>query len=63
MEMLHAVFHGALVGTDFVVTTLQQRTAACVHALADFIVLDSGFHIGRALGFDEIGLKGCDFFG
>src|SRR5262249_55912480 len=32
VEVLHAVFHGALVGADLVVAPLQQRLAARVHA-------------------------------
>ena len=62
MEVLHAIFHGALVGAHFVVAALVQGRAAGVHALADFVVLDAGFHIGRLLCFDKLTLKGRNLF-
>src|SRR5262249_16791230 len=41
VEVLHAVFHGALVGTDLVVAALEQCLAAGVHAQRDLVVLDA----------------------
>ncbi len=60
--MAHAVFHRRLVGAVLIVTALKQRFAASVHALGDFVVFCTGFHIGRALGHDELALERCDFF-
>lgn len=51
MEVLHAVFHGALVGAHLVVAALQQGLAARVHAQGDFVVFHTGFHVGGLLGF------------
>jgi hypothetical protein len=63
VEVLHAVFHGALVGADLVLAALEQRQAAGVHALADLVVLDAGLHVGGLLGLDELALEGGDFLG
>jgi hypothetical protein len=63
VEVLHAVFHRALVGADLVVAALVQRLAACVHALRDLVVLDAGLHVGRALRLHETGLEGGDLLG
>ena len=63
MEVLHAVFHGALVGADLVVAALIQGPAAGVHALADLVVLDAGLHVGGLLRLHEFGLEGRDLFG
>ncbi len=63
MEVLHAVFHRALVGADFVVAAQHQGLAAGVHALGDLVVLDRGFHVGGALGLDELALEAGDLFG
>ena len=54
MEMLHAVFHRALVRAELVVAALHQCQSALVHAFSDFIVFHASFHVGGALGFDEI---------
>ena len=63
MKVLHAVFHGALIGADFVVATLVQGLAAAIHALGNLVVLDAGFHVGGLLGLYELGLKCRDLFG
>jgi hypothetical protein len=63
VEVLHAVFHGRLVRAGFVVAALHQGQTAGVHAFADFVVFDGGFHIGRALRLDELGFEGGDFLG
>ena len=60
--MLHAVFHGALVGPHLVVTAQAQRAASGVHALADLIVLQTSLHVGGLLGFNKLTLKRCNFF-
>ena len=62
MEMLHAIFHRGLVGACFVYASVEQREASGIHALCDFVVLDRGFHIGFALGFNELSFKESDFF-
>jgi hypothetical protein len=41
---------------------LHQGLAAGVHALADLVVLDAGFHVGGAFGLDEFALEQHDFF-
>src|SRR5262245_60260273 len=46
VEVLHAVFHRALVGADLVVAALQQCLAARVHAQRDLVVLHAGLHVG-----------------
>src|SRR5690606_31349795 len=50
VEVLHAVFHRALVGADLVVAPHHQRLAAGVHALADLVVFEAGLHVGGLLG-------------
>jgi len=39
---------------------VEQGATAGVHALADLVVLDAGFHVGGLLGLDEFALEGCD---
>ena len=63
MKVLHAVFHRALVGAELVVAAQHQRLAASVHAQGQFVVFDTGFHVGGLLRFDEIALESADFFG
>ncbi len=63
MEVLHAVFHRALVGAHLVVASVEQRPAPRIHALADLVVLDAGLHIGGLLGLDELALEGGDLLG
>jgi hypothetical protein len=63
MEVLHAVFHLALVRANFIVAALHQRFAAGVHAQRNLVVFDAGFHVGRLLRFDVLALEGVDFFG
>jgi hypothetical protein len=63
VEVLHAVFHRALVGADLVVAALHQGLAAGVHAQGDLVVLDAGLHVGGLLGFDELALEGGDLLG
>src|SRR3954462_7237625 len=53
VEVLHAVFHRALVRADFVLAALHQRQPAGVHAQRDLVVLDTGFHVRGLLGLDE----------
>src|SRR5436305_11904838 len=38
-------------------TALHQRQAAGVHSLGDLVVLDARFHIGSALGLDELAFR------
>ena len=57
------VFHGALVGADFVVATGQQGCAPGVHAFANFVIFDAGFHVGGTLRLDKLALEGLNFFG
>src|SRR5690606_20992819 len=52
MEMLHAVFEGALVGARLAGAATHQRQTAGIHAFADFVILDCGLHVGRLLRFD-----------
>ena len=61
MELLHAVLHGALVRSELIVATLQQRGAAGVHSQGYLVVLDAGLHVGGLLGFDELPLECADF--
>ena len=63
MELLHAVFHRALVGAALVVAALHQGAPAGVHAQGDLVVLDAGFHVGGLLGLDELALEGVDLLG
>ncbi len=63
MKVLHAVFHGALVGAGLVVAAQHQGAAAGIHAFGDLVVLDAGFHVGSALGLDKFALEGRDFLG
>ena len=63
VKVLHAIFHGALVGPHFVVAALHQGFAPCVHALGNFVVFDAGFHVGGFLRFYKFSLEGHDFFG
>src|SRR5688572_24731500 len=56
VEVLHAVFHRALVGADLVVAALHQRLAAGVHAQRDLVVFHAGLHVSGLLGFHELAL-------
>jgi len=60
--VLHAVFHRALIRADLIVAAVQQRLAPSVHALANLVIFDAGFQVGRLLGLDKLRLKGMDFF-
>ena len=53
--MLHAIFHWRLIRPRFVASELVKRAAAGIHAQRDFVVFDTGFHIGLPLGRDEFG--------
>jgi hypothetical protein len=57
VEVLHAVFHRALVRADLVVAALHQGLAAGVHAQGDLVVLDAGLHVGGLLRLDELALE------
>ncbi|KGX49629.1 hypothetical protein Y025_5569 [Burkholderia pseudomallei TSV32] len=63
VEVLHAVFHRALIRADLRFAALHQRAAAGVHAPCDLVVLDRGLHIGGALRLDELALEQRDFLG
>ena len=63
MEVAHAVLHWALVGAGFAVAALEQGAAARVHALANFVVFQAGFHVGGALRLHEFTLESGDFLG
>src|SRR4051794_21905309 len=57
VELLHAIFHRALVRTDFVVAALEQRFASSIHAQRDLIIFNAGLQIRRAMGFDKLALE------
>ena len=63
MEVLHAVFHRALVRPGLVVAALHQRLAPGVHAQRDLVILDTGLHVGGLLSRDEFALEGGDLLG
>ena len=63
MEVLHAVFHRRLVRANLVGATLHQSQTARVHAFANFVVFDRGFHVGCTLRFDKLALEECDLLG
>src|ERR1700761_3650888 len=63
VELLHAVFHRALVGAALVLAAGHERAAAGVHSLGDLVVLDAGLHVGGLLRLDELALEGDDFLG
>src|SRR4051812_9486383 len=60
VELLHAVFHRALVRTEVVVAALEEGAAAGVHAQGDLVVLGAGFPVCRLLCLDEFALEGVD---
>src|SRR5690606_23879234 len=62
VEVLHAVFHGALVRPRVVVAAIEQHPPARVHAQRDLVVLDGRLHVGGALDFDELALEQRDLF-
>ena len=49
-------------GADFVAAFTHQRVAATIHALADVVVLDRGFHVRGLLRLDELALEEGDVF-
>src|SRR5690606_6322756 len=60
VEVLHAVLHRTLVRAGLVHPAREQRGAPGVHPAGNLVVLDAGFHIGGALGLDEVGLEQGD---
>src|SRR6185436_20602449 len=63
VELLHAVFHRALVRAGVVVAALDERPPAGVHAQRDLVVLGARLPIRRLLGLDELALEGVDVLG
>src|SRR5258708_26705118 len=63
VKMDHAVFHGRLVGAEFVAMLLMERAATLRHAHADFFIFPGGFGIGVLLRLDELALEQHDVFG
>src|SRR5688572_1771272 len=63
VEVDHAVFHRALVGTMLLPAVGDERPAALGHAHADLLVLERGLVVGPLLGLDELGLEERDLLG
>ena len=63
MELLHAIFHRALIRAELVVAAVHQRLAAGVHAQCDLVVFGAGLPVRGLLGLDELALEGDDLFG
>src|SRR5664279_1439495 len=60
VKLLHAVFHGALVGAEVVLAAFEEGAPAGVHAQRDLVVLGAGLPVRGLLGLDELTLERLD---
>ena len=63
MEVLHAVFHWALIRTDLNPAFVEQGLAPGIHSDRNLVVFHAGFHVRGLLRFNEFALEQCHFFG
>ena len=59
--MRHAVFHGALIRPGIVFAPFHQYPPAFVHALGNFVVFNSCFHVGSLFSLDKFAFKQANF--
>ena len=63
MEVLHAIFHRALIRADLNPSFVEQGLASGIHSDRNLVVLNAGFHVRGLLRFDEFALEQRHFFG